>query len=219
MIKNLILYDLDGTLVDTSQDIVQAMNHLFGKLGVPPIPPREIVKAVGIGVRELVSRCLKTNDPGTLEKAVSIYRAYYAQHLLDKSRLYPGVAEALEFFKERRQVVLTNKPNPYSREILEGLGVAHYFCEIIAGDTEYPRKPDPTAILSLMEKYGMDRQGTLFVGDSAVDVQAGRNAGVQTIIVRHGFTDFEELLAAKPDLLIDNFKELIALVGKVPDSR
>lgn len=214
MKKNLILYDLDGTLVDTSGDIVEAMNHLFRELGAHPLPPREIIKAVGIGVRELVSKCLNTHDPKTLEKAVTIYRAYYAEHLLDKSHLYPGAVEVLEFFKARRQAVLTNKPNPFSRQILEGLKVAHYFSDIVAGDTDYPRKPDPTAIFSLMKKAGVGCDETLFIGDSPIDVEAGRNAEVQTVVVRHGFADEQALDACNPQIMIGSFEELIGLAKK-----
>jgi phosphoglycolate phosphatase len=214
MRKKLILYDLDGTLVDTGRDIAQAMNHLLRQLKRPPLAPREIIRAVGIGVRELASRCLKTDDPKTLDKAVAIYRAYYAEHLLDKSSPYPGVLEALEFFKERKQVVLTNKPNPYSRQILEGLGLSSYFAQIIAGDAEYPRKPDPTAILSLMKKWDARAKETLFIGDGPVDVEAGRNAGVDTVIVDHGFSDEKELAASGPALVVENFKALIALARK-----
>ena len=209
--KKLVLYDLDGTLVDTRQDLVQAVNQMLTEMGISPLPADQIVRLVGRGLRQLVTDCLKTQDPQRIERGIQIFQPYYADHLLDHSRLYPGARELLEYFKDRKQAVLTNKPNPFSLEILMGLGVRSFFSEIIAGDSGGPKKPDPAALGSLLSRQGVRPAEALFVGDSAIDVQTGRNAGVETVIVLHGFSDENETRASKPDLTVRNLGELKGL--------
>jgi phosphoglycolate phosphatase len=209
--KRLILYDLDGTLVDTLRDIAEAVNHMLHHLQVPPIPSEEVRRYVGWGVHELVQRCLKTKDAGQIERGVELYRAHYSQHLLDYSRLYPGAQMILEHFKARDQAVITNKPNPYSRQILEGLRVAGYFVEVIAGDSEYPRKPNPAAVLSLMRRRSLVPHEVILLGDSPIDMETGKNAGVPVVGIAHGLSGEEELAAARPDLLVRNFAELLEI--------
>ena len=207
--KRLIIYDLDGTLVDTKEDISQAANHMLSQLRLPPLASHEICRYVGRGLHNLAKGCLKTDDPARIEQGTKSYRAYYATHLLDHSKLYPGVSEVLEHFKSRTQVVITNAPNPYSREILVGLGVAGYFIEIVAGDSAYPKKPDPASVRSIMKRVRVAPEETLMVGDSPIDIETGRNAGVLTVGIAQGFADDHELQAASPDVLIRNFTELL----------
>ena len=212
--RQLICYDLDGTLVDTLEDIAQAANHMLRELQVPPLPVHEIRRSIGKGLHELVTHCLKTEDPQRIEQGTRIYRAYYTQHLLDHSRLYAGTQALFDHFSTRRQVVITNKPNPYSRQILESLGVAHYFCEIVAGNSAYPKKPHPAALLALMEREQVHPMDTIFIGDSPVDIETGRSAGVVTIGVLHGFSDAQELITAHPDVLVENFAQLLELAQR-----
>lgn len=207
--KQLILYDLDGTLVDTLADITCAANHMLRILQASAVSAHEVRGYIGCGVHELVKRCLNTEDPKRIEYGVSVYRAYYARHMLDQSRLYPGAREVLDYFNARRQAVITNKPNPFSREILTALGVADYFFEIIAGDSAYPKKPDPSAARAMVQRAGSRPEETLLIGDSPIDIETGRRAGVATIGVLHGFSDKGELLAAAPDVLVQDFSELL----------
>ena len=207
--KRLILYDLDGTLVDTLEDLTVAANHMLRMLQAPPVSSQEVGRAVGRGVHELVRSCLKSDDPKRLAYGVDVFRAYYARHLLDRSQLYPGAQEALEHFKDRHQAVITNKPEPFSREILERLGVAGYFVEVIGGDANVPKKPDPAAVLALMQRHGVVPAETLLIGDSPIDVETGRNAGVMVVGVAHGLTDEPALAAARPDALVKNFQALL----------
>ena len=197
--------------MDTRRDIAEAANQMRSQMKMAPLPQEQIIRNVGNGVHELIAGCLQTEDPQRIEAGVKIYRAYYAQHMLDHSRLYPGALDLLNRFRDRKQAVITNKPNPYSREILAGLGVAGYFREIIAGNSEYPKKPDPSALVSLMEKNNVSAEQTLFIGDSAVDVETGRSAKVLTVVIRHGFSDEAEIRDAAPDQVVDNFKQLIKL--------
>lgn len=208
----LIVYDLDGTLVDTQEDIAASANHMLTTLGRPAIPVNQVREGVGHGIAYLVQQCLGSDDPDLLAKAMRIYRAHYAEHLLDRSRLYPGTREILEHFKPRRQAVLTNKPNPYSRDLLHGLGIGGYFSEVVGGgDGGLPKKPDPAALLGLMERAGAAPGETLFIGDSPVDIETGRRAGAMTVAVTHGFCDADDVLAARPDRFAGDFGVLLAL--------
>lgn len=209
--KRLIVYDLDGTLVDTLGDIAEAANHMLRTLRLPPCEPKVIRRFIGSGVHELVTRCLKTTDPERIEQGVTRFRAYYTAHLVDHSQLYPGTREVLEYFKTRRQAVITNKPTPYAREILRALGVIGYFCEIVGGDSAYPKKPHPGALLGLMRNEGVSAEDTVFVGDSPIDVEAGRQAGVCSVSVSHGFSDEPELRAAAPEAMVGDFHDLLRL--------
>ena len=212
--KRLILYDLDGTLVDTLEDIAYAANRMLETLQQPVVPAHDIRRYVGRGVRELVGRCLGSSDSRQIDEAVRIYRDLYRAHMLDHSRLYPHALEVLEYFKDRRQAVITNKPNPYSRDLLTALGVAGYFFEIIGGDSPHPRKPDPASTLALMEQAGAGRDETLFIGDSPVDIDTGRRAGILTVIVGHGLSDGVELRQAGPDMLVQDFSELLMVARR-----
>ena len=211
MLKQLILYDLDGTLVDTSDDIVQAAQYTLRQLALPALPREVILRGVGRGLEQLIAGCLQTTDAKRIQAGMTIYRGYYAQHLLDRSALYPGAQECLEYFRARKQAVITNKPNPFSRDILAGLGVVGYFFEILAGDSAYPNKPDPSGVASMMRHLCVSSLETLFIGDSPIDVQTGRNAGVDTVVVRHGFAEDDEIARMRPDVVVEDFQELLEL--------
>ena len=208
--KRLIIYDLDGTLVDTRQDIAEAANYMLGQMGCPTLSQEVICRYVGRGLHELVKGCLQTEHTRDIERGTALYRAFYDTHLLDHSRLYPGALEMLQAFTGRAQAVITNKPDPYSRTILTGLGVDGYFMEIVAGNASYPKKPDPSSSRALMGQVNAAASETVLVGDSPIDVQTGRNAGVMTVGIAQGFAEDEALAAAGPDVLVKTFGELLA---------
>jgi len=207
--KQLILYDLDGTLVDSLEDIAQAVNHALSAFHVAALPPHQIQRYVGRGLRELLASCLKEAQAPRLEQARERFLAYYAQHLTDRTVLYPGVTRLLDYFKARRQAVITNKPNPHARELLRALGIERYFLRVIAADDGFPKKPDPAAVLALMKQEGVAPQETLLIGDSPIDVETGRRAGVVTVGIAQGFSDPAELADAAPDLLVRHCDELL----------
>ena len=209
--KRIIFYDLDGTLVDTKEDITASANHMLREMNLPLLTREQVIPFVGRGLRQLIAACLGSDEPAIVDEATKIYRAHYAEHMLDHSCLYPGARDLLEHFKSRKQAVITNKPNPYSREILVGLGVAGYFMEIIGGNSEYPKKPDPAALVALMGQAGMKSEEALFIGDSVVDIQTGKAAGVETAVVTHGFDEEKAIRAAGPDVVAAGFTELLAL--------
>ena len=209
--KRLIFYDLDGTLVDTREDISQAANHMRAQLGMGPLSREEICSYVGFGLRQLVQNCLQTEDAQRTEQGLSIYRSFYREHLLDHTALYPGVREVLDYFRGRLQAVVTNKPNPASRQILQALGVADYFMEILGGDDGYPKKPDPAGLRAILDRSKVEPHQALLVGDSPIDIQTGTRAGVATVVVAQGFSPREELVAAKPEEFVEDFPQLLKL--------
>jgi phosphoglycolate phosphatase len=209
-VVRLVVYDLDGTLVDTLEDITASANAMLAALGEPAIGAGEVRRYIGRGLPELIRQCLKTDDPDRLKAGARAYKTHYREHLLDRSRLYPGADMVLRRFTGRRQAVLTNKPNPFTRELLRGLGIEQYFADVIAGDSAFPKKPDPQALESLMAAHGAPGQATLFIGDSPIDVETGRRAGARTAAVLHGLTDEQELRAARPDVVVADFRELLA---------
>jgi phosphoglycolate phosphatase len=210
--RRLIVYDLDGTLADTREDITRSANHMRAEMDLGPLTRDEICRHVGLGLHQLVEKCLETTDAALVERGMRIYRAYYSQHLLDHTVLYPSVMEVLEYCRTYSQAVITNKPNPYSREILERLRVADFFAEIVGGESSYGKKPEPASLLAIMRREGIRPEETLMVGDSPIDVETGRRAGVATVGVAQGFSGREELAVAAPDTLVGNFDELLELV-------
>lgn len=209
--KKLILYDLDGTLVDTRRDIINGVRHALEMLKGPDLTDDEIKDCVGTGLHALIKQVFRTEDEKLADKGSKLYREHYKKHMLDHTHLYAGARECLEYFKDRKQAVITNKPNPFSSQILEALGVAHFFIAIVAGDNGLPFKPDPAAIHHLMEETGATNGEVLFVGDSGIDIQAARNAEVEIVTLSHGFANEATLREAKPDHIVRDFAELLRL--------
>ncbi|MCE7795838.1 phosphoglycolate phosphatase [Sphingobium sufflavum] len=211
---DLIGFDLDGTLLDTSGDLAMALNHALGTIGRNPLPVTDVQKMVGRGARIMLARALAaTGDaPQTLiDQLYPIVIAHYEAHIADLSRPYPGVVAALEGLSARgyRLAVCTNKIERLARLVLAELGMAHHFVAIVGGDTTPQLKPDPAPLLAMIDTAGGGR--TLFVGDSDNDILAARAAGVASVAVSFGYVEGDpaELGA---DALIQEFGELVPLV-------
>jgi len=215
-VARLLVFDLDGTLVDSSRDIAAAANAAIGRVapGAPDIPLEAILSFVGEGARLLVERSLRhVGLDLPADEVLPVYLECYAERLLDTTRLYPGVAEALDALAGTALAVLTNKPGDFSRSILEGLGVASRFARIWGAGDVATRKPDPEGLLRLMSDLGAGAEDTWMVGDSATDVGAGRAAGVRVAGVTWGFHP-GGLRAAGPELLIDDPRDLASLATR-----
>ena len=212
----LLVFDLDGTLVDSSRDIAASANEALRRVapGTAEIPLAAILSFVGEGARLLVERSLRHAGLSlSPDEVLPVYIECYAERLLDTTRLYPGVAEALDALAGTTLAVLTNKPGDFSRSILEGLGVAPRFARIWGAGDVATRKPDPGGLLRLMSDLGAGAEDTWMVGDSATDVGAGRAAGVRVAGVTWGFHP-GGLRAAGPDLLIDDPRDLASLATR-----
>ena len=209
-----LCFDLDGTLIDSGDDLVQATIHSLHGLGIDPPPPEVIIGYVGGGARGLLQGSLgEAATPERLEAGLAAFINYYGAHLLDHTLPYPGVEEVLRhFFATRPLAVITNKPEAFSRTILEGLGLAGYFREILGYDSVERKKPHPEGILQVLQGWGVEPTRAVMVGDSDHDILAGKAAGTVTVAVAYGFKPPEELASLGPDYLIHDIRELIALV-------
>ncbi|MGA2081345.1 MAG: HAD-IA family hydrolase [Holophaga sp.] len=201
-----VIFDLDGTLIDSRADLALAVNLTREELGLPPIPQEQVVGYVGEGVRKLLSRALP-ECPDRLEEALAINRRHYRAHLLDRTRLYPGVRPALERLGglDLRLMVVTNKPREFTDLILEGLGVAPYVSAVVGGGDGPRLKPDPAPLLLALERAGCGAPGSWMAGDHFTDLEAGRRAGLKRCYCRYGFGDPG---AETWDLAVDDLGEL-----------
>ncbi|MGI8961244.1 MAG: HAD family hydrolase [Bryobacteraceae bacterium] len=207
----LIIFDLDGTLIDSSKDLAISMNATREHLGLPPLDPSLIYSYVGNGAGVLVRRAmgLNTSDE-TVEKALDFFLKFYRTHALEHTQLYPGVREVVEelFGAGHKQAILTNKPVRISYDIVRALGLQSYFMQVYGGDSFPYKKPDPTGAVQLIREAGVTPFEALLVGDSGVDVQTARNAGVRSWGVTWGFQP-EAFEVDLPDLLIHDPRQLL----------
>ena len=209
----LLVFDLDGTLVDSKLDLALSINAMRAEMGLAHLPLDLIASYVGHGVTLLVRRSLGAHGTSeNVEKGLAFFLAYYRDHMLDHTAPYPGVAEALETLGGHKMAVLTNKPVHFSREMLTRLGFAPYFAYIYGGNSFPQKKPDPIGLQKLMEDLQISACETLMVGDSDTDVLTGRNAGVWTCGVTYGF-GAHTLQSVSPDLVIDDMRELSPLLN------
>jgi len=206
-----VVYDLDGTLIDSRDDLADSVNAMLGRLGLPEREPGVISGFIGEGAERLIRRSLGPSHEGRYPEAAPIWLAEYKKRLLARTRLYPGVDELLRAPPASR-AVLTNKPGDFAREILRGLGVAGAFGAVIGGD-EAPRKPAPDGLLRICAALGVAPERTLFVGDSAVDLATARAAGVRVCAVTWGFGERAALASA--DYLCETPGSLAALLARV----
>ncbi|MBI4398501.1 MAG: HAD hydrolase-like protein, partial [Candidatus Omnitrophica bacterium] len=176
----LVCFDLDGTLIDSRSDIAASTNRMLFALGLPQKTDTVIAGYVGSGVANLIRQSLGDRHENLFDRALSFFKHDYDAHCLDKTRLFPGVAETLKRLPMPK-AVLTNKPLRFSEKILEGLGVRNFFESVLGGDMQFPKKPAPDAIHFLASQHtGLAYQDMLIVGDSRVDMETGKNAGIQT---------------------------------------
>jgi phosphoglycolate phosphatase len=209
----LFLFDLDGTLIDSRDDIAYSLNAALTRLRLTPLPAARVADFVGDGVKKLIQRALHEvtgADPPSeqIQKAAHYYLQEYEAHLLDSTHLYEGVSTALSRLSWAMFAVVTNKPEGFSRRILAALGIGERFCAIVGGDSIPQRKPDPAPLLEAMSRCGASAAETVMVGDSAIDVRAGKAAGILTCGVTGGFRDRVELEAAGCDLILRSLQEL-----------
>jgi phosphoglycolate phosphatase len=207
---DLLIFDLDGTLIDSKLDLVHAVNATRAHVGMEPLQNETVASYVGDGAPVLIRRVLGPQAAEVdVQEALEFFLEYYREHKLDYTKLYAGVQEALDRLRAAgvRMAVLTNKPVRVSQAIVDGLGLAGYFHAVYGGNSFDHKKPHPVGIETLMSECGVGRERTMMVGDSSVDVLTARNAGVKSCGVTYGFQP-ETLAAARPDLLVDRMGDL-----------
>ncbi|MBI1761234.1 MAG: phosphoglycolate phosphatase [Acidobacteria bacterium] len=212
-----LLFDLDGTLVDSRADITNSLNLTLAELGRPTLPAETVRLFIGEGVRLLLERALRATQSAEVqssevEHALKIYQRHYHAHLLDQTKLYPEVTETLASLNALPKAIVTNKPFAFTQPLLDGLGIAQYFRVVFGGDSLPERKPSPLMLLEAARHCEVEPAECLMIGDSWIDVEAGRKAGMKTAGYVSGFRGRTELEAAGANYLIERFSEITALV-------
>ncbi len=213
----LLVFDLDGTLIDSRRDLANCINAMLRHLDRPELPEDVIGSYVGDGAPMLVRRSLGDPDDDALFRAgLDYFLDYYREHKLDHTHLYPGISDALAAIRDPRNggsperhnlAILTNKPVVPARAIVQALGIQQFFAQVYGGNSFPTKKPDPLGIRTLMREFHAQPHQTLVIGDSDIDTLTGRNVGAWTCGVRYGF-DPSRLEKAPPDVLIDHPDEL-----------
>jgi phosphoglycolate phosphatase len=210
----LLIFDLDGTLIDSSVDLAISMNATRQHVGMPPLDPALIYSYVGNGAATLVRRALGSGASEELvQSALAFFLRFYRAHALEHTKLYPGVREVIETLAAdgHTLAVLTNKPVRISTDIIAALKLSDLFLRVYGGDSFPQKKPDPIGIMTLQQEANAGVSDTLMVGDSGVDVETARNAGVRSCGVTWGFQP-EAFETYAPDYLIRSASELLAVV-------
>src|SRR5262245_64621149 len=227
----LLIFDLDGTLVDSRIDLANSVNAMLRHYGKPELPNDVIASFIGNGAPMLVRRALgDPDDENFVQEALLYFMAYYREHKLDTTYVYHGIKESLDAILAGRNggssktapplkmAVLSNKPVGPSRGIVDALGLGQYFFQVYGGNSFHTKKPDPAGVQALLEESGAYPQETVIVGDSDVDIITARNAGTYSIVVTYGRAP-HTLEDAPPDVLIDQPQELAQVLAKREQSR
>jgi len=204
-----LLFDLDGTLIDSKRDLARSVQHLQRQYKVALSSETEVGLFVGDGVVKLVQRALPQLSDSALDDAVAAFKKFYRDHCLDHTRPYPGVRDMLKHFQHKKMAVVTNKPVRISGFMLDRLELSRYFKVLIGGDSLPKKKPHPEPILNALKTLGLrDPKRSVVVGDSPNDIRAGRAAGTRTCGVRSNIGDNRNLANSKPDFMVRNLTQL-----------
>ncbi len=208
-----LIFDLDGTLIDSKQDLIHSVNAMLRELGRQELAEETISGYIGHGAPRLVARALGNGSTEEeRQRALQFFLSYYELHKMDTTCAYPGVAETLEKLASIPMAVLTNKPVRISVRILDEMRLAKYFRAVYGGNSFETKKPDPLGAKTILRELGAEPGEALLVGDSEVDVQTARNAGMLAAAVNYGF-GVHDRGAYPADIYLDRFGELATLLG------
>lgn len=205
---DLVMFDLDGTLADTGHDLADAVNYTRAHFNLPALAEATVYSHVGRGVEHLLRHALPERSASQFPAIMKVFLARYESHLLDRTQLYPQVCETLDYFQNKRRVLVSNKIYRLAVQVVEGLGVAERFDAIFGGDSAAEKKPHPALLQAVLTRFQVAPELALMVGDSDIDIEAGRRAGVQTCGVTYGLGDRAAMLAAEPDYVVDQLNDL-----------
>lgn len=211
---DIIFFDVDGTLVDARADIVEAINHTLRQLGFSEKPFDEVVSYIGTGVRDLVRHSIPSRDDNILAKGLEIFGGYYVKHAANKCTLYPHVMETLEYFRAKRKFIATNRFSRFADATLRGLGIRDYFEDIFGGEDEKCLKPNACSIERFDANLDIKSVPSIIVGDMAIDVETGKNAGIKTCWVTYGLGKAGDVEPLDPDYVIDDIAALKKIIKR-----
>lgn len=207
--RSLLIFDLDGTLIDSKLDLANAVNAARRHMGMAPIENDTVYSYVGNGAPVLIRKAMGASaTEAQVEEALAYFLGYYREHMLEHTCLYPGVKPALDELRESGfpMAVLTNKPVRFSRDLIAGLGLKDHFFQVYGGNSFEQKKPHPMGVDELLKESGSARECAWMIGDSSVDIRTARNARIKACGVTYGFQP-ETLEEEPPDLLLDTLEE------------
>jgi len=207
---DLLIFDLDGTLIESKWDIATAVNLTLAELGLPVREQEEIFGFVGDGIKRLLLLAVGEENRTRYEDALRVFRGHYLAHCLDRTRFYPGIDAVLAHFADKHKAVATNKSLEYTTRILDGLGAHHFAC-VIGGDNGYGLKPEPGMLVKILDELKVERDRAVLIGDSTNDINGGHNAGIKVCAVGYGMGNREKMAACHPDWFIEQPEDLIRL--------
>ncbi|HIA13287.1 MAG TPA: HAD family hydrolase [Nitrospirales bacterium] len=205
---DLIIFDLDGTLIDSKKDIATAVNLTLTDMGVEPLKEHVIYGYVGEGVRQLLKQSVGVENRSRCDEALRIFRQHYLDHLLDTTRFHPGIDDVLAHYSDKSKAIVTNKQTAYTMAILEGLRVVDQFEMVIGIEGTQELKPHPAMILKAVEGFKVDRSKAVMIGDSVLDIQAAQAAGIKSCAVGYGMGVRKQLEESRPDFFCERPEDL-----------
>jgi len=205
---DLIIFDFDGTLVDSRADIVNSVNKMLSSLGFAQKSPEEVAGFIGTGLKQLIIDVLGTAKTPKLSEAIKLYKDIYRRHMFDNTTVYPGTADVLEYFKDKKKTIISNKSAEFIELSLKKFKIEKFFIKISGGDDDNCRKPSACPIINVMKELKAKQRETIIIGDSSLDIQTGINAGILTCGATYGIGKKEDILALKPDFIIDKISKL-----------
>ena len=205
---DLLIFDLDGTLVDTARDIFFAVNYALQKHNLNKTDEISVINSIGDGAKQLFEKVIPPEMNEKIDSIVEAYFEYYSKHLLDNTHLYSDVENILCHYNNKLKVVISNKTHKFTKIILKELNIIKHFRIVLGATVLEKNKPDPLPLNFVMHKLKIKPENTIIIGDGINDILAGKNAGVKVCSVTYGYTKKEKLLEFNPDYIIDSIAEL-----------
>jgi phosphoglycolate phosphatase len=213
-----IIFDFDGTLIDSYEAIAESLNHVRSTFELSPLPMEEIKGMVGHGLEQLIDRAV---GPDRIEEGVKLFRQSYATLCERKTSILPQVKETLDELDRRgyRMAIATNKPSYFARDILRALEIEHLFAEVLGPNDVQRPKPDPEMLESIMMRVGLSPDEVVYIGDMLIDIEVARRAGVAAYAIPTGSASRESLLQGRPDRVLHRFSDLLTVLPTVSGTR
>lgn len=205
---DMLAFDLDGTLIDSTADLTDSVNHALSTLGLAAITMDSVKQYVGDGVAMLIRRALGGKADEYFPRAIGLFGDYYGEHLLDHTTLYPDVIDFLSYFGAKKKVLVTNKTEKYTLKIVHSLCINDYFLDVCGEDSTPFKKPDPRLLELVMEKRGVTPERTVVIGDGPNDILLAQRAGAISCAFLNGISDREKLLRLGPDIVCESLSDL-----------
>jgi 2-phosphoglycolate phosphatase len=205
---DLVMFDLDGTLADTGRDLADAVNFTRARFNLAVLPDAAVLVHVGRGVEHLLRQAIPEETAARFAEVLRIFIKRYEDHLLDATMLYPNAHDVLNYFREKRRALVSNKLHRLTVAVARGLGIEYCFDIILGGDSGPHKKPHPALLEHVLACFQLAPERAVMIGDGDVDIQAGKHAGVLTCGVTYGLGDKQDVIAARPDFVVDHLFEI-----------